>query len=116
MKEEIWNELYLYLIRIEIGVFKNFKECARSPCNGNHFSSIVYEPMLSLYAIPKPGIRPRGPRTPLVRSYLSGFSHAPRELVSRSQTLYYPLPDKKYRQNRAPPSIPSKLARWREAV
>ena len=40
MKEEIWNELYLYLIRIEIGVFKNFKECARSPCNGNHFSSI----------------------------------------------------------------------------
>ena len=25
--------------RIEIGVFKNFKECARSPCNGNHFSS-----------------------------------------------------------------------------
>ena len=26
MKEEIWNELYLYLIRIEI---KNFKECAR---------------------------------------------------------------------------------------
>ena len=39
MKEEIWNELYLYLIRIEIGVFKNFKECARSPCNGNHFSS-----------------------------------------------------------------------------
>ena len=37
MKEEIWNELYL--IRIEIGVFKNFKECARSPCNGNHFSS-----------------------------------------------------------------------------
>ena len=39
MKEEIWNELYLYLIRIEIGVFKNFKECACSPCNGNHFSS-----------------------------------------------------------------------------
>ena len=39
MKEEIWNELYLYL-RIEIGVFKNFKECARLPCNGNHFSSI----------------------------------------------------------------------------
>ena len=38
MKEEIWNELYLYLIRIEIGVFKNFKECARSTCNGNHFS------------------------------------------------------------------------------
>ena len=38
MKEEIWNELYLYL-RIEIGVFKKFKECARSPCNGNHFSS-----------------------------------------------------------------------------
>ena len=25
--------------RIEIGFFKNFKECARSPCNGNHFSS-----------------------------------------------------------------------------
>ena len=43
MKEEIWNELYLYyLIRIEIGVFKNFKECARSPCNGNHFSSYMY--------------------------------------------------------------------------
>ena len=41
MKEEIWNELYLYLSRIEIGVLKNFKECARSPCNGNHFSSIV---------------------------------------------------------------------------
>ena len=40
MKEEIWNELYLYLIRFEIGVFKNFKECACSPCNGNHFSSI----------------------------------------------------------------------------
>ena len=39
MKEEIWNELYLYSIRIEIGVFKNFKECACSPCNGNHFSS-----------------------------------------------------------------------------
>ena len=39
MKEEIWNELYLYLIWIEIGVFKNFKECARSPCNENHFSS-----------------------------------------------------------------------------
>ena len=36
----IWNELYLYLIRIEIGVFKNFKECARSPRNGNHFSSV----------------------------------------------------------------------------
>ena len=47
MKEEIWNELYLYL-RIEIGVFKNFKECARSPCNGNHFSSIlelIFEPV-----------------------------------------------------------------------
>ena len=28
--------------RIEIGVFKNFKECARSPCNGNHFSSVMY--------------------------------------------------------------------------
>ena len=41
MKEEIWNELYLYLIRIEIGVFKNFKECARSPRNGKHFSSYV---------------------------------------------------------------------------
>ena len=26
-------------IWIEIGVFKNFKECAHSPCNGNHFSS-----------------------------------------------------------------------------
>ena len=42
MKEEIWNELYLYLFRIEIGVFKNFKECARSPCNGKHFSSLFY--------------------------------------------------------------------------
>ena len=29
----------LDLIWIEIGVFKNFKECAHSPCNGNHFSS-----------------------------------------------------------------------------
>ena len=29
----------LDLIGIEIGVLKNFKECARSPCNGNHFSS-----------------------------------------------------------------------------
>ena len=35
-----WNGLDLDLIWIEIGVFKNFKECARSPCNGNHFSSI----------------------------------------------------------------------------
>ena len=34
-----WNGLDLDLIWIEIGVFKNFKECARSPCNGNHFSS-----------------------------------------------------------------------------
>ena len=41
MKEEIWNELDLYLIRIEIGFFKNFKECARSPRNGNHFSSTI---------------------------------------------------------------------------
>ena len=41
MKEEIWNELDLYLIRIEIGFFKNFKECARSPRNGNHFSSVI---------------------------------------------------------------------------
>ena len=31
----------LDLIWIEIGVFKNFKECARSPCNGNHFSSVI---------------------------------------------------------------------------
>ena len=31
----------LDLIWIEIGVFKSFKECARSPCNGNHFSSIL---------------------------------------------------------------------------
>ena len=30
----IWD-----LIWIEIEVFKNFKECAHSPCNGNHFSS-----------------------------------------------------------------------------
>ena len=29
----------LDLIWIEIGVFKKFKECARSPCNGNYFSS-----------------------------------------------------------------------------
>ena len=29
----------LDLVWIEIGVFKKFKECARSPCNGNHFSS-----------------------------------------------------------------------------
>ena len=41
MKEEIWNELDLYLIKIEIGFFKKFKECARSPRNGNHFSSDV---------------------------------------------------------------------------
>ena len=34
-----WNGLDLDLIWIEIGVFKNFKECARSPYNGNHFSS-----------------------------------------------------------------------------
>ena len=33
----------LDLIWIEIGVFKNFKECARSPCNGNHFSSWASE-------------------------------------------------------------------------
>ena len=26
--------------KIEIGVFKNFKECVRSPCNENHFSSV----------------------------------------------------------------------------
>ena len=29
----------LDLILIENGVLKNFKECARSACNGNHFSS-----------------------------------------------------------------------------
>ena len=39
--EWIGFEFDLDLIWIEIGVFKNFKECARSPCNGNHFSSIV---------------------------------------------------------------------------
>ena len=33
----------LDLIWIEIGVFKNFKECARSPCNGNHCSSVIGE-------------------------------------------------------------------------
>ena len=33
----------LDLIWIEIGVFKNFKECGRSPCNGNHFSSDIHE-------------------------------------------------------------------------
>ena len=38
--EDERRNMYLYLIRIEIGVFKNFKECARSPRNGNHFSSI----------------------------------------------------------------------------
>ena len=32
----------LDLIWIEIAVLKNFKECARSPCNGNHFSSNIY--------------------------------------------------------------------------
>ena len=32
----------LDLIWNEIGIFKNFKECAHSPCNGNHFSSICY--------------------------------------------------------------------------
>ena len=32
----------LDLIWIEIGVFHYFKECARSPCNGNHFSSITF--------------------------------------------------------------------------
>ena len=37
--EWIGYGLDLDLIWIEIGVFKNFKECARSPCNGNHFSS-----------------------------------------------------------------------------
>ena len=37
-------EFDLDLIWIEIGVLKNFKECARSPCNGNHFSS--YSPLL----------------------------------------------------------------------
>ena len=41
MKEEVWNELYLYLIRMEIGVFKNFKECARWPCNGNHYVGLA---------------------------------------------------------------------------
>ena len=33
----------LDLIWIEIGVFKMFKEYARSPCNGNHFSSILHK-------------------------------------------------------------------------
>ena len=37
----------LDLIWIEIGVFKNFKECARSPCNGNHFSCIFIYVCLS---------------------------------------------------------------------
>ena len=36
----------LDLIWIEIGVFKNFKECARSPCNGNHFSSTTRDTAL----------------------------------------------------------------------
>ena len=30
----------LDLIWIEIGIFKNFKEYARSACNGNHFSKL----------------------------------------------------------------------------
>ena len=34
------NGMDLDSIWIEIGVLKNFKECARSPCNGNHFSRI----------------------------------------------------------------------------
>ena len=36
-----WNGFDLDLIWIEIGVFKNVKECARSPCNGKHFSSNI---------------------------------------------------------------------------
>ena len=48
MKEEIWNEL----IRIEIGVLKNFKECARSPCNGNHFSSLYSDVTATLNQLP----------------------------------------------------------------
>ena len=39
----------LDLIWIEIGVFKNFKECARSPCNGNHFSSILLNKLLIVF-------------------------------------------------------------------
>ena len=35
-----WNGLDLDIIWIEIGVFKNFKECTRLPCNGNHFCSV----------------------------------------------------------------------------
>ena len=54
MKEEIWNELYLYLIRIEIRVFKNFNECARSPCNGNHFSSDIHADNSMYCMIPDP--------------------------------------------------------------
>ena len=57
MKEEIWNELYLYLIRIEIGVFKNFKECVRSPCNGNHFSSKYIYSILHILTTVFPGTR-----------------------------------------------------------
>ena len=38
--------------RIEIGVFKNFKECARSPRNGNHFSSIYM--YVGMYVCPGP--------------------------------------------------------------
>ena len=39
----------LDLIWIEIGVFKNFKECARSPCNGNHFLGKRSEPHTGVF-------------------------------------------------------------------
>ena len=45
----------LDLIWIEIGVFKNFKECARSPCNGNHFSSIASYPGSHVMVFPLDG-------------------------------------------------------------
>ena len=50
-KEWVGFGFDLDLIWIEIGVFNKFKECALSPCNGNHFSSYYKEvariPMVS---------------------------------------------------------------------
>ena len=37
----------LDLIWIEIGISNFFKECACSPCNGNHFSSLASEISIS---------------------------------------------------------------------
>ena len=41
MKEEIWNELYLYLIRIEIGVSKISRNVLARPVMGTIF--VVFE-------------------------------------------------------------------------